>query len=116
MVSNTQDTVTYELADVGSRLLAIIVDGIVLSIIGRYFLRSQSAGYRWRHRRFSGWCSVQLVLLDTEQRADTGQDADEHPGSQSRWHTDARRRRSCPVHRLLHQQHLFRPGLDMGVV
>ncbi len=33
MVSNTQDTVTYELADVGSRLLAIIVDGIILSII-----------------------------------------------------------------------------------
>lgn len=34
MSSNVHDTTTYELADVGTRLIAIIIDGIILSVIG----------------------------------------------------------------------------------
>jgi uncharacterized RDD family membrane protein YckC len=33
-MSESSDSVTYELADVGTRLIAIIIDGIILGVIG----------------------------------------------------------------------------------
>lgn len=34
MSSSVHDTTTYELADTGTRLIALIIDGIILSVIG----------------------------------------------------------------------------------
>jgi len=34
MYDKTYDTVTYELADVGTRFIALVIDGIILAIIG----------------------------------------------------------------------------------
>jgi len=34
MYEKTYDTITYELADLGTRLVAIIIDGVILAVIG----------------------------------------------------------------------------------